>query len=183
MLASSPSRAVTAVYLFGNVSSETAPTSPNLTGSENLSELFFNLDPSLNPLNLNFSYVGGGGGFTLPVISTGVDQFKADGDGKYDILFAFGEGQSAFAAGQYVAYQISGIPGLTASDFAYLSTPAAGNGPFYLAAHVQRIGAQSSSGWIAGIAGGTPVVPEPGSAAFAMLGAGVFWFGRRLRRR
>src|SRR6266571_4091238 len=95
-----------------------------LTGSENVDELYFNLAPTLNPLNLNFTYVSGSGGFDLPSISRGTDTFKADGDGKYDILLSFnhsGDSQQQFTGGEYFTYAISGISGLSAADFAYLS--------------------------------------------------------------
>ena len=66
-----------------------------LTGSENVDQLYFNLNTNLSPASLSFHFAGGSGGFDVPTIATGVNQFKAGGDGKYDILFSFNAGGSA----------------------------------------------------------------------------------------
>src|SRR3954465_5380765 len=88
----------------------------NLTGNENVDQLYFNLAPTLDPTKLNFTHVSDSGGFDLPTFTRGVDSFKADGDGKYDILlnFAVNDGQHIFTDGEYFTYTISGISGLTA---------------------------------------------------------------------
>ena len=118
LLSANSLKALTVVYHFGDVFSGASPASttqpwlqavfedvspgtvslsisnPNLTGSENVKGMYFNLNPNLNPLNLAFTPNGGSGGFVAPTISTGVDQFKTGG-GKYDILFAFSEESQA----------------------------------------------------------------------------------------
>ena len=157
-----------------------------LTGSESVDQLYFNLNPGLNPTRLAFSFSGGSGGFDAPTVSTGVNQFKAGGDGKYDILFLFSQGGSAanrFTAGEYLNCQISGIPTLTAADFGYLSMPVGGAGPFYAAAHVQRI-SHSLSGWL-DPSGMTPMpsVPEPPSALLFAVGVAGWLVARGRWRR
>jgi hypothetical protein len=153
-----------------------------LVGTEFITELDFNLNTNLNPNSLSFANLGSSGDFVLPAISTGVDFEKADGDGYYDVKFAFSTvaGQR-FSVGDYVSYQISGIPGLTTSDFAFLSKPSNSSvvGPYYAAAHIQSIGG-GNSGWVSPM--GLMVVPEP--AAGSLLAAAGFAFaGRFLFRR
>jgi hypothetical protein len=150
----------------------------NLTGSENVDQLYLNLAPNLDATKLNFTFLSGSGGFDVPSISQGTNSFKADGDGKYDILFDFTSSSTAqhqFTQGEYLTYTITGISGLTAADFAYLSFPAGGAGPFYAAGHVQRIGADSQSGWIsADIVSPIASVPEPSAASLIGLAISVF---------
>jgi hypothetical protein len=155
-----------------------------LTGTEFISELDFNLNTSLNPISLQFTNVGGSGGFTLPVITTGVNFEKADGDGFFDIEFTFGStAGTRFTADDYVTYQIGGIAGLTVADFAFLSAPANGGGvgPYYAAAHIQSTSG-GNSGWVA--PSGVTVVPEPTSGSLLAAAAALsFLFRRTLPKR
>jgi len=156
----------------------------NLIRRESLGELYLNLNTNLSPSHLRFSLAGGSGGFDRPKISTGLNKFKADGDGKYDIRFSFNQGggqDHRFTAGEYLVCDISGIAALTASDFAFLSAPAGGAGPFYAAAHIQRIANSTLSGWIA--PGGVSVAPEPSVASLATLGFGIFVHLKRRRKK
>jgi hypothetical protein len=162
-----------------------------LVGSEFVSGFYLNLNPNFNPLNLSISYVSSAGSFLIPnvafgTIELGTDSFKADGDGKYDVLFDFSTlSGSTFGAGESVTYQISGISGLVADDFAYLSAPNGGRGPFYSAAHVQGIGADGAlSGWIEPSLGALPIlVPEPSSSVLLALSVGFLGFARRFKTR
>ncbi len=153
----------------------------NLTLNEFVSGLYFNLDPSLNPLSLTFGPITKVGTFDDPSISTGVDGFKADGDGKYDLLFGFETsgkdgGSHRFGVGDSMSVDISGIASLTANSFNFLSAPDGGHGPFYTAAHVQGIGRSGDlSGWV--------TVPEPSSWLLASLGIGGCAALRRRSRR
>ena len=148
-----------------------------------LRELYFNLNPSYSPSALALSLEGGSGGFLTPTVSLGADLFKADGDGKYDILFSFDEGgtdATRFTDNEYLVWQITGIPNLTAADFACLSQPAGGVGPFYAAAHVQRIGAELLSGWIAATDISTlSVIPEPTALTLLVGGLALVIWRRR----
>src|SRR5262245_40770395 len=197
------------VYQFNNAFSGSAPVSTNrpwidaifqtvtpgtvrltvtnltLSASENVDQVYFNLNTALKPANLTFTLVNESGLFKVPKISTGVNKFQADGDGKYDILFNFNSGGTAntrFTAGESVTYYISGIPNLVAADFSYLSAPAGGAGPFYAAAHVQRIGNGTLSGWLSASAMTPLLVPEPTTIALSLLASGV-WLVRRASRR
>jgi hypothetical protein len=155
-----------------------------LSGIENVDTLYLNLNPSLAPSQLTFSYSGGSGGFDAPTITQGANSFGADGDGYYDISFAFStDGPThRFVAGQSIVYQISGIPGLTTSDFAYLSYDGGGQGQYYAAAHVQQIATQGQdSAWI-GSSAPTPV-PEPSPNLLCVLAASLgLSFGLSQRR-
>jgi len=162
-----------------------------LLGSEFVSGFYLNLNTNFSPLNLSISYVSSSGSFLIPsvgsgTIERGTDSFKADGDGKYDVLFDFSTvSGSTFGAGESITYQISGIAGLTADDFVYLSAPNGGHGPFYAAAHVQGIGADGAlSGWVEPSLGAQPIlVPEPSSAGLLVLALSVLGFVRRSKSR
>src|SRR5215469_8457164 len=104
--------------------------------------IFFNLNPNDDPTSLAFSLVSQSANFGT-YINTGENAFKADGDGKYDIVFDFTT--HSFAGGASFSYLISGIAGLSASDFAYLSAPAGGSGPFYAAAHIMGLPPDASN--------------------------------------
>jgi hypothetical protein len=152
-----------------------------LSSGEFISGLYFNLNPLDHATDLSFSLLGSQGTFTTPTISLGTDSFKADGDGKYDILFGFGTANgTTFTVGDSITFRITGIAGLTAADFNFLSAPAGGSGPFYAAAHVQ--GTPPNNGgscWIEPGLGPVPV-PEPSSGLLLALAAGV-WFSLRRR--
>ena len=162
-----------------------------LVGNEFVSGFYINLNTNFSPLNLSISYVSSVGNFTIPstgsgTIERGTDSFKADGDGKYDVLFDFSTATgNTFGAGESITYQISGISGLTADDFVYLSAPNGGHGPFYAAAHVQGIGADGSlSGWVEPSLGAQPIlVPEPSICALFALSLGFLGLGRRSKGR
>jgi PEP-CTERM motif len=156
-------------------------SAPGLVNSEYLSSLYFNLNPALNPANLTFTVLGTSGGFALPSISTGNNKFKADGDGKYDILLKFSaKTGKTFGEDESITYQImSSVGTLKASDFDFLSKPAGGSGPFLSAAAIQGI--CDTPGWIAPCEI-TPV-PEPTSAGLFALGLGLCVGARRWLRR
>jgi len=150
-----------------------------LTGSENVKAAYFNLDPALDPTALSFTWVSSSGSFDLPTIVQGVNAFKSDGDGYFDLELAFNnDGQSdssRFTAGEQVGYDISGILGLKASDFVFLSEKSGGQGMYYASAHVQRIMADPTSGWIGAI-------PEPSPNLLGALGMSL-WLCFRLSQR
>jgi hypothetical protein len=146
-----------------------------LTDSEFISGLYFNLNTNLGPTQLTFQLTGGNDPSGASTISTGVNQFKADGDGLYDILFSFPTTTDGrFGVGDYLVYEASGIPTITALDFDFVSAPAGGSGPFLAAAHVQSIGSAGASGWIRPTEFQAVTVPEAQPASLILLGA-VLW--------
>lgn len=150
-----------------------------MSGTEKISDIFFNLDPLLAPANLVLTHISG---VVASSISKGLDCCKADGDGKYDFQLSFAtSGSNKFSAGQTVSYDIAGIGGLTASAFNFLGTPAGGNGPFLTAAHVlDTTGAGSGgSGWVAATA--TTATPLP--AAAWLLATGLLGLAGMARRK
>jgi hypothetical protein len=138
---------------------------------------YFNFnDDKIDVLDdLQFTHVSGNAADRIDV---GVDGFKADGGGYYDLRFAWNNRPAArLGEGMTVVYRIDGVEGLTASDFiGYLSAPSGGQGEWWSAAHVQGIQG-GGSGWVAAI-------PEPATVTLAGLGvlAAAFWAGRRRRR-
>ena len=159
-------------------------SNPGLTATENVEELMLNLDPLLDPTNLVFSAPTKSRAFDTPLIGLATDSFKADGDGRYDILLDFTNGgpPNTFLGGDSIKYTISGIATLNALSFFYLSDPAGGHGPFTSAAHVQNTGGGGFSGWITDGTGGGPDIPEPSSVVLLLMGA-VGLLGYRWRRR
>jgi hypothetical protein len=164
------------------------------TGTENISGLYFNLNPgtSFNPNNLKFSSYTSMGAFNAPTIQTGENAFKADGDGDYDFLFSFATGTvGTFAANDSFTFDITetGVPNLKATDFEFLSNPDGGHGPFYAAAHVQNTtgAGNGGSGWVEPDVGMSGVVvvpaPEPSASVILLLSLGLWRGGRYLVRR
>jgi hypothetical protein len=151
-----------------------------LTGNEGIESLYFNVAPSMNAAALTFTRDAASTGPTAAqiTIGQGVDLYRADGDGYYDILFDLppppGQEPARFSAGESLIYMISGS-GLSAASFLFLSTPGPGGGPGpqYAAAHIQQIGATNISGWVAG----APPAPVPLPAAGWLLlsAAGLAW--------
>ncbi|UCF72729.1 MAG: hypothetical protein JSW35_11280 [Deltaproteobacteria bacterium] len=134
----------------------------NLTDAEHVKAWYFNIDPGFTD-TLTFTTIAWTGAFTLPTISTGQDAFKADGDGLYDIKFAFDEGDR-FGVGDSLTLQISGTS-LLAGSINFLSTEDGGD-----------------SGWIAPSDGG---MRNPEHATLLLLGSGLiglFGFRKSLRK-
>lgn len=145
--------------------------------------IFFNINPNDDPTSLTFTLKSETANFGT-YINTGENAFKADGDGKYDIVFDFST--HLFAGGASFTYLISGISGLTSSDFAYLSEPAGGSGPFYAAAHVMGLSPNASnSTWIEPGSGPLQLFPVPEPSSFALIAAsfGVWGTVRHWRKR
>lgn len=143
--------------------------------------LFFNLNTNDNPTALDFTLVASNGNFG-PIISTGENSFKADGDGYYDIQFDFSS--QSFSTDASITYKITGISGLTAADFEYLSAPSGGLGPFYAAAKVQGIPGGGNSTFLEPGNGPQMIsVPEPSPSIILLTGFGLFGVGGLWYRR
>ncbi len=151
-----------------------------LTGKENLdpsSALFLNINPALNSLlgNLTFTLTGNTGFSQAAGVLTGIDKFKADGDGRYDILFTYAPATKAFLNGESQTYLITTSSGtIVATDFTnFFSSPSGGAGTWLAAIHVQNTpGGGGSSGWVG--ASETYAAPTPG--ANWLLGGGLLGF-------
>jgi len=155
----------------------------NLTGSEKVKEWVLNLDPAFNAENLVFSKVSTTGTFNDPTISKGTNAYSADGDGMFDIEFAFEQSDKApkqFGAGvpkESIQYTVTLSSGgtLKASSFDFLSAPKGIYGPYPTAAHVLSIGEGLNSGWI--------TVPEPATIALLVAGGAALMARRGQARR
>lgn len=149
----------------------------NLTGQEFNVDVYLNLNPAKDVTQLTFAEQSASSGLSGLSTSTGENAFQADGDGSYDIDVGFATANDGrFMGGDYITYQITGIPTLVASDFEFLSYVGGGQGVYYAAAKIQGI-SSGLSGWI----GSTQPVPEPGFAGFLVLAGGVCWWMRRRR--
>ena len=156
----------------------------NLSGSENVGDLYFNLNPLVNPNKLRFRVIGGSGGFDAPKFSSGKDAFNAGGEGKYDLRLSFtqtGTPGNRFGAGEYLVCDFFGFPSLTVADFAHLCTPLGANSAFFAAADLQRIGGCSMSGWLDAKTVSPMTVPEPSAGVLLLMAAGGGLTARRLR--
>ena len=161
-----PSPWATAVIDDGNTagSATLTFTVAGTVGLADVTEMYFNLDPLLDPTAL--SIVQGLGTVPSAVsIETGVDAFQADGDGKYDIFINMPTGGDRLEAGEVVTFDITGIASLTANDFNFWAAPGGGNGPFLSATKWQDTGFdQQDSDWVG-------AVPVP--AAVWLFGSGL----------
>jgi hypothetical protein len=159
-----------------------------LSASESVRGFYFNFGPNPGDAatasrlgGLSFTHTGGDAassidrGGATPLLN----QYKADGDGYFDIRFNYPSG-GGFNAGEQSSYLISGSS-VTAADFNNQSLTGGGNGIWYAALHVQNIGADNQgSGWI-----GATVTPIPEPQTYAMLLAGLTlltFFGLRRER-
>jgi len=149
-------------------------------GGQSNDGFFFNLNPAISAIKAP-SYVAGN---TADSIGFSTNGFKADGDGYYDLQFAWNPDASSRLTGtglQGIAtYEILG---LTTDDFDFTSVNGIpGTGNYLSAVHVQGIGPDDNSGWLSP-GGGIPV-PEPGS--MLLLGGGLLglasWGRKRFRK-
>jgi len=144
----------------------------SLEDNEKVAGVYFNLDPALDPTQLLFSAPSKTGSFADPVISTGINSFKADGDGFYDILIGFDPDGPAlnFGADDAVEYTIT-LASLTAGSFNFLSAPDGGQGEYNTVVHLLSLGEFEDSAWV--------TTPEP--TTICLLGLGALLLRRKRR--
>lgn len=159
--------------------------------------LFFNYGPNTaaapNASGLTFTQTVGSGDNAIANLTSAGDKngSKADGDGWFDINFSFGSGAKALQNGQSITVVITGT-GISAMDFFARSADKkqndSGDSPEpnnYAGAHFAYTGASGSSSVWYGSNGEVHVnaVPEPSTAALALIAAGAFGaLGLRRRR-
>jgi len=168
-------------------------SAPGLTNNENIDKLYFNLNTNDNPTSLIFSnFSVAQGSFSFPTLDEGVNGYKADGDGFFDIRLNFGGSglPTWFSQGDVMTCDISGITNLTAADFVYLSAPSGSPvGPFNAAVHLVSIfnpnGHGDTSGYVGAVGPGPDVqfVPEPSANGLWSLAAALFGAFRWSRQR
>jgi hypothetical protein len=141
---------------------------------EFISEVLFNLNPSKNPASLDFIYLSGK---SASATEKGVNAFKADGDGSFDVQFSYRGGENGrFMGTEQSAYRITYPGGIIPEDFLFVSWGGGGQGVYHGAAHVQGIGlGGEDSGWI----GDNPVIPAPSAVVLGALGLGTIGVARR----
>jgi hypothetical protein len=151
-----------------------------------LSEWYLNFDPTKNVSKLRIASVDTSDVF-LWGADTGVNAFKADGDGTYDIRFRFSTALNTFKSGDSLTFLISSKDGadLNPDDFNFVSVGGA-KGSFHTAAHVLDLTGTCGSGWVGDPKSGTPTngVPD-GSWTVTLLGMGVVtveFLRRKLRK-
>jgi hypothetical protein len=170
----------TATFDDGGTAGSVTLTMDVLATVGDVTAMYFNLaDDSPGALgDLDFVYVASSGPEANSV-SVGTNNFRADGDGFYDILFDFPPppGNVRFGPGEQVVYTITDTAmTLTAADFNVFGEPGpgAGNpGPFLSVARFQSTPGGGSD-WVG-------AVPIP--AAVWLFGSGLLGLVGIARRR
>ncbi|HRY50644.1 MAG TPA: hypothetical protein P5186_21545 [Candidatus Paceibacterota bacterium] len=160
----------------------------NLSEQEYVSKWLFNLNPDLAASDLDFGNPVQTGSFALPAVQTAASKTKAGGNVQFSLALDFATAQAKrFGAGEKLVYEITGIPGLTAADFAFTAQNGS-YGPFGAAAHVQSIDPanfqnaisdfDTQSGWIAS---DLTVTPEPAAWMILPSFLGLAFLARKRR--
>jgi len=149
----------------------------NDMGLADITGLYLNIGNGVNPINLQFNYLGSSGPEADSIIHDPLagpeGNYQADGDGLYDMVFSWDN--DTFNDGETSAYNITRIGGLVAADFFFLSTEGGEEGTYFAAAKIQSTGpGQLDSDWV-----GAPI-PIP--AAVWLFGSGLGLLGWMRRK-
>ena len=144
--------------------------------AEKIKEVFLNVDPAFTPTNLTFNYVSGDlATVTLKAANPLADaQFKADGDGYFDIKLRYlTSAGNSFTGTDVSVYTITCAvcgSGFSAASFNFLSETGAGNGSYFAAAHILGIGPNADQSGFCGPSaplGLTRRAGQPGDSYYA----------------
>jgi hypothetical protein len=149
--------------------------------NEFLSEVYLNLDPSLD---LSLLSITQDSGITFTSWAASANAYKADGDGKFDLNLQYPTSDSGrLTTGTKSTFTIAysgSTPSFDVQSFNYSSVHGGGAGTYYAAAHVQGIPPSSLSGWV-GSPTGPSSIPEPSTLALLLGAVSLIGFAR-LRR-
>lgn len=158
-------------YLWVTISSVTPGTvtltvESELQGTEWLTELVLNFDPSLDPTDIGWGNQQGSG-FAYPIINTGQDSYRAGGGGQFDIMLQFAKA-NAYRFDNDDTYSVDftlSDPAITKEHFINFSTTGGEAGPFYAAAHIGGTGdGGEDSSWS---------FPVPEASTLLLFGSGL----------
>lgn len=137
-----------------------------------LTQWYLNYNPSYDPSKLQIQAVDSSAVGSWSV-DTGLNKFKADGDGIYDIRFNFASSGNLFQSGESLEFRITTAgTDLNGIDFSELSIGGA-RGGFHSAAHAQAL-SDGASGWIGDKPEGNYESVPDGSWTVLLLGIGAF---------
>jgi hypothetical protein len=160
-------------------------SAPGLTPGEYVGAMFFNLNPVLNPTQLNFTRTASIGSFSAPSIAKGMNRFSPDNQDRFDLELGFSTTNGKqFGPGDSIEYVITGILGFDAADFVFRDSLCSGTGLYYAAADIGGVQKCNQTGLVAVTSSNElATVPEPSTTLFFSLAVGLFAGLRRFRRR